>query len=146
MLMLIEELTADVPGKPFCLCPAEIGGGWLVWQTIRVKKPWYYLVAGCIALCAYGFIPTLQPAEATFNRVYAVYGGVFVIMSYGWGWAVDGDKPDLGDMVGTAVAVAGVCLCWFWPRKAALDNSMSGEYDAVADIAAGSRSSSGAAV
>jgi drug/metabolite transporter superfamily protein YnfA len=25
---------------------AEIGGGWLVWQTIREKKPWFYAVAG----------------------------------------------------------------------------------------------------
>lgn len=74
--------------------------------------------AGCIVLCAYGFIPTLQPAEATFSRVYAVYGGVFILMSYCWGWAVDGDRPDLGDWVGTAVAVAGVMICWFWPRKA----------------------------
>lgn len=25
---------------------AEIGGGWLVWQTVRNKKPWYFIVAG----------------------------------------------------------------------------------------------------
>lgn len=29
-----------------CLVHAEIGGGWLVWQTVRNKKPWYYLVGG----------------------------------------------------------------------------------------------------
>jgi hypothetical protein len=28
------------------LVDAEIGGGWLVWQTIRNKRPWYFLVAG----------------------------------------------------------------------------------------------------
>lgn len=71
-------------------------------------------------LCAYGFIPTLQPEQATFARVYAVYGGVFIVMSYGWGWALDSQRPDLGDWVGSAIALAGVMLCWFWPRRAAV--------------------------
>lgn len=70
-------------------------------------------------LCCYGLIPTLQPGEASFSRVYAVYGGVFIIMSYCWGWLVDGDRPDLGDWIGSAIALAGVMLCWFYPRKAA---------------------------
>ena len=25
---------------------AEIGGGWLVWQTLRNKRPWYFMLAG----------------------------------------------------------------------------------------------------
>jgi hypothetical protein len=25
---------------------AEIAGGWLVWQCLREKRPWYYFVAG----------------------------------------------------------------------------------------------------
>lgn len=25
---------------------AEIGGGWLMWQTLRNSKPWFYAVAG----------------------------------------------------------------------------------------------------
>lgn len=45
-----------------------------------------------------------------------IAGGVFVVMSYGWGWAVDGDKPDTGDWVGTAIVITGVLLAWFWPR------------------------------
>ncbi len=68
-------------------------------------------------LCAYGLIPTLQPQEATFSRVYAVYGGFFVILSYAWGAAVDGDRPDVGDWVGGSVALAGVLVAWFWPRR-----------------------------
>ncbi|GIL80315.1 hypothetical protein Vretimale_12060 [Volvox reticuliferus] len=95
---------------------AEIGGGWLVWQTVRNKKPWFYFVGGALVLVAYGVIPTLQPEGASFARVYAVYGGIFIIMSYCWGWVVDGDRPDKGDWVGSAIALTGVAVAWFWPR------------------------------
>ncbi len=44
------------------------------------------------------------------------YGGIFIFMSYMWGWALDGDRPDTGDYVGSAIAVAGVLAAWFWPR------------------------------
>lgn len=71
---------------------------------------------GSAVLIAYGFIPTLQPNGAAFARVYAVYGGVFILLSYAWGWAVDKERPDLGDWIGTALAVTGVALAWFWPR------------------------------
>ena len=50
-------------------------------------------------------------------QVYAVYGAVFIIMSYLWGWAVDGVRPDTGDWVGSAIAVAGGFLAFFWPGR-----------------------------
>ena len=37
----------------------------------------------------------VQPVSE-FGRLYAVYGGVFIILSYLWGWALDGDRPDKG--------------------------------------------------
>jgi hypothetical protein len=47
---------------------AEIAGGWLVWQTIRLHKAWYLAVAGAVVLIAYGFIPCAQPMD-NFGRV-----------------------------------------------------------------------------
>jgi small multidrug resistance family-3 protein len=64
----------------------------------------------------YGFMPTWQPPAAGFGRVLAVYGGFFIALSYAWGWAVDGSRPETGDLVGAAVALTGVALAWFWPR------------------------------
>ncbi len=40
---------------------------------------------GSIVLVLYGVIPTLQPAN--FSRVYAAYGGVFIVLSILWGLA-----------------------------------------------------------
>ncbi|KAK9826196.1 hypothetical protein WJX81_006740 [Elliptochloris bilobata] len=95
---------------------AEIGGGWLVWQAVREGRPWWWAFpCGACVLVAYGFIPTVQPT-ADFGRIYAVYGGFFILLSYFWGWAVDQVRPDVGDWVGAGVALAGVAIAWFWPR------------------------------
>ncbi|MEP0960138.1 YnfA family protein [Microcoleus sp. FACHB-1515] len=61
----------------------EIGGGYLIWMWVREGKSLWLAVSGAILLAAYGFVATLQPAN--FGRVYAAYGGVFVILSVFWG-------------------------------------------------------------
>lgn len=54
---------------------AEIGGGWLVWQSIRLHKGWYLAVAGAAVLFVYGVIPCAQPMD-NFGRVRACVGCV----------------------------------------------------------------------
>ena len=61
----------------------EIGGGWLIWQSLREQKPASWGLAGGVVLILYGIIPTLQAAH--FGRVYAVYGGFFIALSLLWG-------------------------------------------------------------
>ncbi len=62
----------------------EIGGGYLVWQWWRNGSPALIAAAGAAALVLYGIIPTYQ--SASFGRVYAAYGGWFVVLSILWGW------------------------------------------------------------
>jgi small multidrug resistance family-3 protein len=93
----------------------EIGGGWMVWKAIREGKQFWWAIIGSLILIAYGFIPTLQPTSS-FGRIYAVYGGFFIILSFLWGWAFDGDRPDLGDAIGGGISLVGVLLILFWPR------------------------------
>ncbi len=81
---------------------AEIGGAWLVWQGVREHRGWLWVGAGVIALGLYGLVATLQP-DATFGRILAAYGGVFVAGSLVWGMAVDGFRPDRYDVVGAGV-------------------------------------------
>jgi len=92
----------------------EIGGGYLIWLWIREGKPVSYAVLGAVILTAYGIIPTFQPAN--FGRVYAAYGGVFIVLSILWGWGVDGIKPDRFDLIGGCIALAGVTIIMYWPR------------------------------
>ena len=92
----------------------EIGGGYLVWLWLRENRPFYYAVIGAVVLVLYGVIPTLQPAS--FGRVYAAYGGVFVVLSILWGWRIDKIAPDRFDLIGGAVALGGVFIMMYWPR------------------------------
>ena len=92
----------------------EIGGGYLVWLWLRENRPFYYAVIGATVLVLYGVIPTLQPAS--FGRVYAAYGGVFVVLSILWGWRIDKISPDRFDLIGGAVALVGVFIIMYWPR------------------------------
>jgi len=92
----------------------EIGGGYLVWRSLRANAGIVAGVAGAALLVLYGFVPTFQPAH--FGRVYAAYGGVFVVMSLLWGWWFDGNRPDHADALGAALCVAGVIVIMYWPR------------------------------
>jgi len=93
----------------------EIGGGYLVWLWLREHKSIWLAFVGALVLVLYGVIPTLQPAN--FGRVYAAYGGVFIVLSILWGWRVDKIVPDRFDVIGGVVALAGVFIIMYWPRK-----------------------------
>lgn len=73
----------------------EVGGGWLVWHSIRTGRPWWWGLLGGLVLVLYGFVPTLQPVDH-FGRIFAMYGGFFIVYSYGWGWLLDNERPDKG--------------------------------------------------
>ena len=92
----------------------EIGGGYLIWLWLREGKSAWLALAGAIILFFYGVIPTLQPAH--FGRVYAAYGGIFIALSILWGWKIDHVRPDRFDLIGGAIALAGVLVIMYWPR------------------------------
>lgn len=93
----------------------EIGGGYLVWLSVRGGKPCWYGVLGGAVLIIYGLIPTLQ--ENNFGRTYASYGGFFIAMSLLWAWKVDGFRPDKYDLIGALIALIGVCVIFYTPRS-----------------------------
>jgi small multidrug resistance family-3 protein len=95
----------------------EIGGGYLVWLWLREDKVVWLGILGGLVLFIYGVLPTLQPEEAHFGRVYAAYGGIFVVLSLLWGWWVDGVRPDRFDVLGGAIALLGVGIIMYAPRS-----------------------------
>jgi len=107
---MLKSLTYFVAAG---LC--EIGGGYLVWLWLRENRSLWYAIVGTGALVLYGVIPTLQPAN--FGRVYAAYGGVFIVLSILWGWRIDKITPDRFDVIGGVIALAGVLMIMYWPRN-----------------------------
>jgi small multidrug resistance family-3 protein len=94
----------------------EIGGAWLIWQSVREHRGWAWAGAGIIALGLYGFVATLQP-DADFGRILAAYGGVFVAGSLVWGMVLDGYRPDRFDVAGALVCLVGVGVIMYAPRS-----------------------------
>ena len=92
----------------------EIGGGYLIWLWLREGKPIIYALAGAVILIAYGIIPTFQPAH--FGRVYAAYGGMFIVLSLLWGWGFDGTRPDRFDAMGAIICLVGMVVMMYAPR------------------------------
>ncbi len=102
---------------------AEIGGAWLIWQSVKESRPWWLAILGVMALGAYGFIASLQP-DANFGRVLAAYGGVFVAGSLAWGIVVDGFRPTAWDYIGSIVCLVGAAIVIAAP---ALTSGVDGE-------------------
>ncbi len=94
----------------------EIGGGYLIWLWLRDGKSVLLGLIGGVILVLYGIIPTLQPATFNFGRVYAAYGGVFVVLSLLWGWQIDRKPPDTFDLIGGLICLIGVAVIMYWPR------------------------------
>lgn len=94
---------------------SEIGGGYLIWLWLREGRPSYFGLIGGLFLILYGIIATFQQFP-TFSRVYAAYGGVFIVMSVFWGWIVDRKSPDTYDIIGTLICLIGVSVMLFAPR------------------------------
>ena len=93
----------------------EIGGGYLMWQWLKADRPAWVGLLGAGLLVAYGWVATWQ--STSFGKTYAVYGGVFVVMSIAWAWYFDGFRPDRFDVLGGTVIMLGLAVILFWPRS-----------------------------
>jgi small multidrug resistance family-3 protein len=93
----------------------EIGGGYLVWLWLRENHSWIFGVFGGLVLFVYGVVPTFQ--KSFFHRVYAAYGGIFIIMALFWGFFFEGIIPDTFDILGATIAGIGVIIIFYFPRK-----------------------------
>jgi small multidrug resistance family-3 protein len=93
----------------------EIGGGYLVWLWLREDMSWVLGAIGGFILFLYGVVPTLQTSY--FHRIYAAYGGVFIVMALLWGFIFEGVSPDFYDTLGASIAIIGVIIIYYTPRK-----------------------------
>ena len=93
---------------------AEIIGCYLPYLWLRKDGSPWLLVPATLSLTCFAWLLSLHPTAA--GRVYAAYGGVYVVVAILWLWSVDGVTPDRWDLLGGIVSLAGMSIIMFSPR------------------------------
>lgn len=94
---------------------AELAGCFAFWAWARSGQSVLWLVPGVGVLALFAWLLTLSPADAA-GRTYAVYGGIYIVASLGWLWAVEGHRPDAWDLAGALICLGGAALMLWAPR------------------------------
>ncbi|RTE67543.1 YnfA family protein [Amphritea opalescens] len=94
---------------------AEIVGCYLPYLWLKQDKTIWLLLPAALSLMLFAWLLSLHPTAA--GRVYAAYGGVYIVVALVWLWLVDGIKPTTWDMVGGCVALIGMAIIMFAPKS-----------------------------
>ncbi|CFQ83982.1 YnfA family protein [Yersinia frederiksenii] len=92
----------------FVTALAEIIGCFLPYLWLRKGGNIWLLLPAAASLALFVWLLTLHPAAS--GRVYAAYGGVYVVTALIWLRVVDGVKLSAFDWVGAGVALAGMLI------------------------------------
>ena len=92
----------------FVTALCEIIGCFLPWLWLKRGATAWLLIPAGMSLVLFVWLLTLHPAAS--GRVYAAYGGVYVVTALLWLRIVDGVKLSLYDWSGALVALCGMLL------------------------------------
>jgi len=92
----------------FATALAEIIGCFLPWLWLKKSGSVWLLLPSALSLMLFVWLLTLHPAAS--GRVYAAYGGVYVVTALIWLRVVDGVKLSTWDWLGAAVAFCGMLI------------------------------------
>jgi small multidrug resistance family-3 protein len=88
---------------------AEIAGCFAFWVWMRRDASALWLAPGLLSLAAFAWL--LTRVESNFaGRAFAAYGGVYIVASLVWLWAVEGAVPTRWDLAGGAMCLLGAGL------------------------------------
>src|SRR5690606_25996215 len=102
---LVLFLVTAIPEPVGCYLP-------YLWLK-QGKSAWLLLPAG-LSLARFAWLLPLHPTAS--GRVYAAYGGVYIVTAILWLWLRDGIRPSPWDIAGAAVALTGTAIIMFGPR------------------------------
>ena len=101
-------LVTKTLGLFFITAIAEIVGCYLPYLWLKKDGSAWLLIPAAISLALFAWLLTLHPAES--GRVYAAYGGVYVVTALLWLKAVEGVSLSTYDVVGAAFTVTGMAI------------------------------------
>ncbi|MCE9846787.1 YnfA family protein [Aeromonas allosaccharophila] len=92
----------------------EILGCYLPYLWLTQGRSIWLLIPAGLSLMLFAWLLSLHPTAA--GRVYAAYGGVYIVVAIFWLWLVDGIRPSMWDLVGSFIALIGMAIIMFAPR------------------------------
>ncbi|MDF9910573.1 UNVERIFIED_ORG: small multidrug resistance family-3 protein [Pantoea brenneri] len=92
----------------FITALAEITGCFLPWLWLKKGGSAWLLIPAAASLALFVWLLTLHPAAS--GRVYAAYGGVYVLTALLWLRVVDGVKLSVWDWSGALIAFSGMLI------------------------------------
>jgi small multidrug resistance family-3 protein len=97
---------------------AEIAGCFAFWAWLRNGSSGLWIIPGCALLVLFAYLLTLTETQNA-GRAYAIYGGIYIVASLGWLWAVEGNRPDRWDVAGSLLCILGALVILHGPRQVA---------------------------
>lgn len=94
---------------------AEIAGCFAFWAWLRLDRSPLWVLPGMGLLALFAYLLTRIDSEAA-GRAYAGYGGIYIVASIVWLWAVEQRIPDRWDVLGSAICLVGAGVILFGPR------------------------------
>jgi len=92
----------------FITALAEIIGCFLPWLWLKKGASVLLLFPAALSLALFVWLLTLHPAAS--GRVYAAYGGVYVLTALLWLRVVDGVRLSVWDWSGALIALSGMVI------------------------------------
>ncbi|PWW18677.1 small multidrug resistance family-3 protein [Pantoea sp. AG702] len=92
----------------FITALAEIIGCFLPWLWLKKGASMWLLLPAALSLVLFVWLLTLHPAAS--GRVYAAYGGVYVLTAMLWLRVVEGVKLSAWDWSGALIALSGMLI------------------------------------
>lgn len=94
----------------------EISGCYAFWAWLRLDKSIFWIIPGVLALIIFAFALTKVDASNA-GRIYAAYGGFYILSSLFWLWLAEGIKPDKWDLLGVTFSLVGTITILFSPHR-----------------------------
>lgn len=94
---------------------AEIAGCFAFWAWLRLGQPVWWLLPGALSLIVFAYLLTLVETDAA-GRAYAAYGGIYIVASLVWLWAIESVRPDRWDTTGASICLIGAAVILWGPR------------------------------
>jgi small multidrug resistance family-3 protein len=90
----------------------EISGCYAFWAWLKLGKSIFWIIPGILALIVFAYVLTRVDASNA-GRVYAAYGGIYILSSLFWLWLAEGVKPDKWDLFGVGLSLVGTMIILF---------------------------------